>query len=115
MLVCGGRDYADREFVFAVLDAQHSVVPIELLIHGDARGADTLGKLWAISRGVPHRAFPADWGLYGHGAGAVRNLQMLRAGKPDKIIAFPGGKGTANMVSQAKKAGVQILEIGEPE
>jgi hypothetical protein len=30
---------------------------------------------------------------------------------PDLVIAFPGGRGTANMVSLAKTAGIAVFEI----
>ncbi len=36
---------------------------------------------------------------------------MLDEGKPDIVLAFPGGKGTANMVRQAKKAEITVVEI----
>jgi hypothetical protein len=39
---------------------------------------------------------------------------MLMEGKPDLVVAFPGGRGTANMIEQARKAGVEVLEIKEP-
>lgn len=42
VLVCGGRDYDDRDSLVTVLDAAHYANPIECLIHGAARGADTL-------------------------------------------------------------------------
>jgi hypothetical protein len=37
----------------------------------------------------------------------------LRKGKPDLVIAFPGGRGTADMVARARKAGVPV-EVVEP-
>jgi predicted Rossmann-fold nucleotide-binding protein len=36
---------------------------------------------------------------------------MLTKGKPDIVIAFPGGSGTADMICQARKAGVPVEEI----
>lgn len=106
ILVCGGRDYADRDFLFQYLDELRAEKPIRQLIHGAARGADRLAAQWAKSRGVPTRAFPADWNRYGKSAGYRRNEQMLRDGKPDLVIGFPGGKGTAMMLDIARKAGV---------
>ena len=55
--------------------------------------------------------YPADWDTHGRGAGPIRNKQMLEEGKPDLVIAFPGGKGTANMIGQAKEAGIPVREI----
>jgi hypothetical protein len=98
LLVCGGRTYADRERLYYVLDAYHKKFGISVLIHGAARGADSLAAEWAHNRGVDSRSYPANWQLYGRRAGFVRNAQMLEEGKPDDVIAFPGGKGTANDV-----------------
>lgn len=36
---------------------------------------------------------------------------MLRDGKPDIVIAFPGGRGTADMICQARAAGIRVEEI----
>jgi hypothetical protein len=39
----------------------------------------------------------------------MRNQAMLDYGKPDLVVAFPGGKGTADMVRRARVAGVKVL------
>ena len=102
ILVCGGRDYSDRAQLFTVLDFIHENKPISLLIQGGARGADSLSKEWAISRGVDNVEFPADWAKYGKSAGPRRNQKMLEDGGPDFVLACPGGRGTENMVDLAK-------------
>jgi hypothetical protein len=35
---------------------------------------------------------------------------MLEYG-PDLVVAFPGGRGTADMVRRAKAAGCEVLEV----
>jgi UDP-N-acetylmuramoylalanine-D-glutamate ligase len=35
---------------------------------------------------------------------------MLEREKPDLVVAFPGGRGTADMVAKARAAGVEVLE-----
>lgn len=111
VLVCGGRDYDDRDQLFWVLDAAHHANPIILLIHGAARGADQLAADWALERGVLCNAYPADWDAHGKAAGPIRNKKMLDAGKPHMVIAFPGGKGTANMIQQAEAAGFSVVRV----
>jgi hypothetical protein len=111
VLVCGGRDYADVGALNEALDALHRERAVTLLIHGAARGADSLAAAWARSRGIPTLAFPANWKKDGKAAGFVRNARMLRDGRPDLVVAFPGGKGTAHMVRLARDAGVPVLEI----
>lgn len=108
VLVCGGRNYNDRRSVYAFMDAHHAEQPIKLLIAGGARGADNLAADWAVYRQVPKRIFPAQWEQYGKRAGPMRNQQMLEEGKPDLVIAFPGGRGTADMIRRATAAGVPV-------
>lgn len=111
VLVCGGRDYTNEKMAFAILDAAHAANPIIEVIHGAATGADMLAAAWAAKRGVPERAFPADWETHGKAAGPIRNRQMLDQGKPHIVIAFPGGRGTRNMIEQAEGANVPVARI----
>lgn len=106
VLVCGGRDYDDRARVYTVLDE----VNPEWVIHGNARGADTLAADWARSRNRRVIACPANWARDGKRAGPIRNQNMLGQ-QPDLVIAFPGGRGTADMVQRARKAGIDVREI----
>ena len=112
LLVAGSRDLTDRAQVFRVLDWVHARTPVSVLIQGGARGADSLAKEWAESRGVPVESFPADWGKHGKRAGPLRNARMLREGCPDLVVAFSGGRGTADMVRQAEAAGVRVIREG---
>ena len=50
LLACGGRYYVNRDRLFATLDAIHARTPVTRLIHGSARGAESLAKDWAVSR-----------------------------------------------------------------
>jgi hypothetical protein len=36
---------------------------------------------------------------------------MLGQGHPDLVVAFPGGRGTADMVRRANAAGVRVMEV----
>jgi hypothetical protein len=108
LLVCGGRDYTNRNALFAALDWLHGRRNIELIIHGAARGADRLAAEWASARGIQSRAFPALWDVDGKAAGFIRNRRMLDCGRPDGVAAFPGGRGTADMINQAQAAGVLV-------
>lgn len=111
VIVCGGRDYYDQDRAFAVLDKLHAEAGISLIIEGGARGADHLAMSWAAERHVPRERYEADWENQGSFAGPARNKRMLDEGKPDLVIAFPGGRGTADMVRKARRAGVEVVEI----
>lgn len=113
VLACGGRDYFDTKAVFRALDAVHAKHTITLLIHGDAPGADRTAEAWAKKRQVPYLGVPAMWDKLKKAAGYERNGRML-LWAPEVVIAFPGGKGTANMIEQADRAGVRVWEPAAP-
>jgi hypothetical protein len=113
VLVCGGREYADKDRVFATLDALLAATQTDTLtiIQGGATGADKLARNWCSLRYVPFDNYAADWKRWGAAAGPTRNQRMLDKGKPDLVVAFPGGSGTADMVSRARAAGVDVMEV----
>ena len=111
LLVCGGRDYDNRDHVFTTLDRVHAKRPVSVLIHGKARGADTLAAEWADERGLEVWAFPADWKRDGNAAGPLRNQRMLDLAQPHGVVAFPGGVGTADMVRRAEAAGAVVMRV----
>lgn len=82
------------------------------IINGKARGADTASTDWAVCNYAPFKEYAADWKLHGKAAGAIRNREMLDKNPDiDLVVAFPGGRGTANMVALAKKRGIRVLEV----
>jgi YspA, cpYpsA-related SLOG family len=109
VLVCGGRNYANYLHVESVLDSIHSEHRITHLIHGGANGADALASEWASKRGIQDVQCSANWRIHGITAGPRRNRRMLDLG-PDLVVAFPGGAGTAHMVSIAKTVGVLVSQ-----
>lgn len=120
VLVCGGRDFEtedDQVRMWTELDLLLADVggPDRMMvIQGGAFGADALAVEWCKRYSVPWSTFPADWSRHGNSAGPIRNRRMLVDGRPDLVIAFPGGRGTANMVDQATKAGVRVLDLRSP-
>jgi hypothetical protein len=111
VLVCGGRDFNDSDKLFEVLDEEHARNPFDLVITGGARGADWWGHYWAIKRGVPYKVFPADWINHGKAAAPIRDQQILDDGKPDVVIAFPGGSGTDDVINRAGLAEVPVVKV----
>lgn len=111
VVVCGGRDYSDRARVYQILDAAILRLGLATVLQGGATGADALAKEWARERNVPIREFLADWTREGLKAGPLRNQRMLDQGRPEVVIAFPGGAGTADMVRRATQAGVRVVRI----
>lgn len=115
VLVCGGRHYNNRDHIHNVLcDLDALVGPIACIIHGCASGADSEAYIWSQMACAYHAPFRADWRTHGKAAGPIRNQRMIDEGKPDLVVAFPGGRGTADMVRRARSAGVEVRVMGEP-
>ena len=114
VLVCGGRDYRRRQdvdgFLGCALEGCRFGGGRLTVIEGGAPGADRFAREWAEANGVDVETFEADWSR-GKRAGPERNARMLAEGKPDLVIAFPGGRGTADMVRRARAAGVEVVEV----
>ena len=112
VLVCGGRDYKNRRRVFEALDrltAEHGALTI---IEGGAVGADTLAGEWTcMQRSCQLVTEHANWEKYGRPAGPIRNQKMIDDHKPNLVIAFPGGRGTADMVVKARSSGIEVIQV----
>ena len=124
--VTGGRAYSDRARVEETLNRIHAATPLDVLIHGDASGADSLARDWAIRNGVKHDPYPAAWDdidavpcrvkwrgrkPYNALAGLSRNIRMLIQGAPELVVAFPGGAGTAHCRAQALRRDIAVLDV----
>lgn len=110
VLVCGGRTFEDAGLIYSTLDEVNKY-KIGWVISGGAKGADFWAEEWARSREVPFLVVPAQWSVHGNSAGPIRNQKMLDDCRPTIVIAFPGGSGTAHMVSVAQKFLVPVLKI----
>lgn len=122
VLVCGGRKYGlsvekgdrgERE-AYALDDALYAIhrrTPITVIIQGGGTGADALARDWAESIGAKCVTVPADWATHGRAAGPIRNERMARDFSPDKVLAAPGGRGTASMLAMARKYSIEIQRI----
>lgn len=122
VLVCGGRNYADRNRVFSELTALSGDITDETplgtvhltIIHGAcSTGADRWADEYAVVHWCRFEEYPADWDAHGRAAGPIRNQRMIDEGKPDLVMAFPGGRGTADMIRRARAAGIPVKEIKE--
>lgn len=113
-LICGGRDFSDWQAFEASMDMAcglRGYLPARV-VHGGAAGADMLAHRWARSHFLEVIAVLADWDRLGRSAGPARNAEMLRRHHPELVVAFPGGRGTADMVAKARASGVDVLEVG---
>lgn len=106
LIVCGGRDFKDWGLLHDTLASIHEGGQITHLIHGGARGADALAGAFAKTYMIQEVICPANW-KHGKSGGVLRNKAMLEL-KPDLVVAFPGGRGTQDMVTRAINANVEV-------
>ena len=117
VLVTGSRNYDDKDILFDALADQYE--PGMIVVHGGARGADTLAGEWVkkmqtLGYQVVAEVHPADWDRHGKSAGAIRNQEMVDAGA-DVCLAFPEGesRGTRHCMKAAERAGIPVIDYAE--
>lgn len=113
VIVCGSRHFENRAFVYETLTRLHARWSFEVVLTGGAEGVDKFADQWAYENGIHRTIFMANWKKFGNRAGPIRNQRMIIYGRPDLVVAFPGGAGTADMMRQARESGVQVIEISE--
>ena len=110
ILICGDRNYQDWIKVQEYLD---TISRTTIIIHGGAKGADSLAGNLATSLKMKVIKFPADWDKYGKAAGVLRNQQMLDEGHPDLVVYFhkdiENSKGTRDMLKRATDSGIRTI------
>jgi len=112
VIIAGGRDFADFELLERTMDnlLANSVDDVQVIC-GMARGADSLGGVYAAKKKYSVQYFPADWDKYGKAAGYKRNEQMAQ--NADALVAFWDGesRGTENMLDIAANKGIPVRII----
>lgn len=122
VLITGSREGQDQAYIWSVLDEVFDKRPnrreIFLIVHGGAKGADTMARLWASGRrrdgelSIYHEMHQARWiqgGKFVKAAGHQRNQRMVDAGA-DLVLAFWDGKsdGTRGCIEAAERAGLEV-------
>lgn len=120
LLICGDRFWINYPRVLTCVRKAHGTEPIDVIIEGECRGADKMGRKAGEEIGLSVDAgtilpFPADWKGKGLAAGPIRNQQQLVEGKPTEVWAFhnrlTNSTGTRDMVNRALRAGLPVYNI----
>ena len=111
LLVCGGRHFEDAEMVHHELTALHWRKPISVVVHGSIAGVGIIAEAWARRHGIAVVRYPPNWEFYGKKAEGLRSDFMLTDSRPDFVVAFPGGRHTADLVQRAINVGLAVLAI----
>lgn len=118
VLITGSRhwdSYIGMTRAFELFQSSVDVAFEEMIIiHGGARGADTIAGDIAKRFGCQVEVHPADWVAHGKAAGPIRNQQMVDLGA-DICLAFPLGesRGTRHCMKAAEKAGIKVINYGD--
>jgi hypothetical protein len=110
VIIAGGRDFQDYSLLQKKCDWLFSQTLDSdiIILCGEARGADLLGKRYAQENGIKVESYPADWDTQGKRAGYLRNVKM--AENATHLIAFWDGKsrGTKHMIDIARQKGLDV-------
>ena len=112
-IVCGGRNYKNQTKIAQIL----SKLNPNKIVTGAATGADQLAEDWARTTQLNYEGYPAKWRRNGKRGGPMRNAEILHNYKQIKdlcvVVAFPGGRGTSNMIKQAEEFGFDVVEVDD--
>lgn len=108
VLVTGSRTWTDENLIRWAISFHTRYAPGRddvTVIHGGAKGADTMAGVAAREMHMHVEVHWADWDTHGKRAGYVRNAEMVAAGA-DVCLAFirnssPGATMCANLAEQA--------------
>jgi predicted Rossmann fold nucleotide-binding protein DprA/Smf involved in DNA uptake len=105
--IIGSRSFNDYGKLCSTMNEYDDVTEI---ISGGAKGADSLGALYASSKNIPLTVFRPDWSIGRH-AGFLRNTQIIESS--DVVVAFWDGesKGTLDSIKKAEKMGKLCVKI----
>ena len=131
-VVTGGRDrtptLSEFEALLSVLERRG----VTAVREGEARGTDKAIAAYLRARArVTVEPWAADWDRHGKAAGAIRNRAMLDGGpanmpgallqgehprpRADLLIAFRGGRGTADCIAAALERGLPVEWIPDAD
>lgn len=112
VIIAGGRDFCNYALLEQTMDRLLLNIEDDIaVVCGMARGADSLGEIYAKNRGYDVHPFPAEWNKYGKSAGYRRNEQMAQ--NADALVAFWDGKsrGTKHMIDIANRYNLKVRVI----
>lgn len=115
VLIFGSRRWRG---LLEIREAFRTWIPVGCrVVHGAARGADSLAAAAARVCDHPVHTYYARWEEHGRKAGPIRNTQMLERERPDFAIGFwdglwnRSGSGSADMAKKLAKAGVPTIHV----
>ena len=111
LIIAGSRSFDDYELLTEQLDEICAKYDITEIVSGTARGADTMGEIYAIAHDIPVKRFPADWNRYGKSAGYRRNEQMAQYADACICFSVDNSKGTEHMINLSKQYRLKLRVV----
>jgi hypothetical protein len=120
VMVCGGRKHFLTPEEMDWLEYLRRSLLMTVLIPGGGTFVDAALTAWAYQAGVRVEPIPADWtGTYAHGPHrSLAYLKLLRTWLPPgslRLLALPGGEGTAYLRTGALRLGLPVLTYPDKE
>ena len=119
LLITGSRDWTDKRTVTREMYRwwEEAGLPVDVtVVHGGARGADTIAAEVAREVGFKVEEHAADWDRWGKRAGYIRNAEMVNT-RPDACLAFilNGSKGATMCAALASNAQIPTRVVARPK
>lgn len=116
IIIAGSRNFNDYVLLEKALNKyieDKKINPDEIeIVSGHARGADSLGELFAKNNKLQLAKFPAQWDKYGKSAGFLRNREMANYALQETgvLFAFWDGqsRGTNHMINFSREKGLEV-------
>lgn len=113
VIVTGSRYWASDEHIEIIVRELSKLPANTVIVHGAAKGVDTISAVVGELLGFEVRSYPADWKRFRKRAGPIRNQQMLDCERPDIVIGFHDdidkSSGTKHMLKISKDAGIKTI------
>lgn len=99
LIIAGTRTFSDYDLLKRKIDQLSKKHKITEIVSGCAKGADTLGEIYAKENKITIVKMSANWDKFGKSAGYKRNEEMARYG--ESLVCFWDGesRGTRHMMN----------------
>ncbi len=112
VIIAGSRD-VDQTTARRLIEEEmlYTYPGANVILCGMARGVDTMGEWYGLSRGLAVEYYPANWDEDGKAAGFIRNRRM--AENADGLLAVWDGvsRGTKDMIHRALDFGLEVRVV----
>lgn len=108
-LIAGSRTFNNYDLLKTILNKYKKA---DVIIQGGAKGADLLGKRYALDNNIKCEEYKANWDKFGKSAGYRRNAEMVSLLNNDDIafIFWDGAsKGTKHTIDLCKKKNIKTI------